>query len=186
MTEPTDDEIVALAMDERIKVRTGAGVVRFARAVLARWGTPPAVVGEVASLVQAAQAFVLDPTSLRKKLTLEAQAWGPLASMPQPTQAQAGAVPLTDIRKAALDLYKPPFRHEYGYIRDANHQMVADDAGSEGSGLIASRIRGWGRIKYMDKPEQRAAALQDEVAEIVAEALNTYWAAHGIKGGQHG
>lgn len=99
---------------------------------------------------------------------------------------QAGAVPLTDIRKAALDLYAPPFRHEHGYIRDANHQMVADDAGSEGTGLIASRIRGWGRIQYMDKPEQRAAALQDEVAEIVAEALNTYWATYGIKGGQHG
>lgn len=104
----------------------------------------------------------------------------------QPAQAQAGAVPLTDIRKAALDLYKPPFRHEHGYIRDANHQMVADDAWSEGSGLIASRIRGWKRIQYLDKPEQRAAALQDEVAEMVAEALNTYWAAHGIKGGQHG
>ncbi len=101
-------------------------------------------------------------------------------------QAQAGAVPLTDIRKAALDLYTPPFRHEYGYIRDANHQMVADDAGSEGTGLITSRIRGWGRIQYMDKPEQRAAALQDEVAEIVAEALNAYWSIHGIKGGQHG
>ena len=101
-------------------------------------------------------------------------------------QPQGGAVPLTDIRKAALDLYTPPFRHEYGYIRDANHQMVADDAGSEGTGLITSRIRGWGRIQYMDKPEQRAAALQDEVAEIVAEALNAYWSIHGIKGGQHG
>lgn len=109
-----------------------------------------------------------------------------LYSAPQPTQPQAGAVPLTDIRKAALDLYTPPFRHEYGYIRDANHQMVADDASSEATGLIAARIRGWGRIQYMDKPEMRANALQDEVAEMVAEALNAYWAANGIKGGQHG
>jgi hypothetical protein len=90
----------------------------------------------------------------------------------------------TPIRCAALELYTPPFRHEHGYIRDANHQMVADDASSEATGLIAARIRGWGRIQYMDKPEMRANALQDEVAEVVAEALNAYWAAHGItKGG---
>ena len=94
---------------------------------------------------------------------------------------QAGAVPLTPIRQAALDLYTPPFRHEHGYIRDANHEMVADDAGSEGSGLVASRIRGWGRIQYMNKPELLAAVLQDEVAEMVAEALNAYWAARGRK-----
>ena len=149
MTEPTDSEILDAADDFRSQYMHGGitfdefDSIGFARAVLAKWGTP------------------------------------------QPTQAQAGAVPLTDIRKAALDLYMPPFRHEHGYIRDANHQMVADDALSEGSGLIASRIRGWGRIQYLDKPEQRAAALQDEVAEMVAEALNTYWAAHGIKGGQH-
>lgn len=94
------------------------------------------------------------------------------------THAQAGAAPLTDIRKVALDLYTPPFRHEYGYIRDANHHMVAGDASSEATGLIAARIRGWGRIQYMDKPEMRANALQDEVAEMVAEALNAYWAAN--------
>lgn len=84
---------------------------------------------------------------------------------------------LTDIRRAALDLYTPPFRHEYGFIRDANNEIVADDASSEATGLIAARIRGWGRIQYMDNPKGRANALQDEMAEIVAEALNAYWAA---------
>ena len=63
------------------------------RAVLAKWGSP-VVAGEVAKLVQAAQAFVLEPTSLQKKLHLEAQAWGPLADTPQPIRAQS--VPLTD------------------------------------------------------------------------------------------
>jgi hypothetical protein len=87
---------------------------------------------------------------------------------------------MSDIRKAALALYTPPFRHEFGYIRDANNQMVADDASSEATGLIASRIRGWGRIQYMDNPEGRAEALQDEVGEMVAEALNAYWAANGV------
>lgn len=37
---PSDADIVALARSEGIKVRTGAGVVKLARAVLAKWGTP--------------------------------------------------------------------------------------------------------------------------------------------------
>jgi len=45
---------------------------------------------EVFRLVQAAQAFVLDPTSVQKKLQLEAAAWGPLAAPPAPA---AVAVP---------------------------------------------------------------------------------------------
>ena len=43
---PSDEEIVALARSEGIKVRTGAGVVKLARAVLAKWGTPQPVVRE--------------------------------------------------------------------------------------------------------------------------------------------
>ena len=43
---PSDAEIVALAISEGIKLRTGAGVVRLARAVLAKWGTPQPVVRE--------------------------------------------------------------------------------------------------------------------------------------------
>lgn len=165
--------------------RDGSTSLRIARAVLAKWGTTaPVGVGEAAehyrnAIASACEGWTM-PDGLRKHLETA------LYTAPQPTQAQAGAVPLTPIRQAALDLYTPPFRHEYGYIRDANHQMVADDASSEATGLIAARIRGWGRIQYMDKPEMRANALQDEVAEMVAEALNAYWAANGIKGGQHG
>ena len=89
---------------------------------------------------------------------------------------------LSDIRKAALNLYVPPFRHDRGYIWDANNEMVSDDGcGGEMRGLIASRIRGWGRIQYLDNPKGRAAALQDEVGNIVAEALNAYWAANTTK-----
>ena len=43
---PSDEDIVALARSEGIKVRTGAGVVKLARAVLAKWGTPQPVVRE--------------------------------------------------------------------------------------------------------------------------------------------
>lgn len=84
----------------------------------------------------------------------------------------------TDIRKAAFDLYTPPFRHEHGYILDANNQVVADNGAiGEMKGVIAARIRGWGRIQYMDNPEGRAAALQDEVGAIVADALTAWWQA---------
>ena len=68
------------------------------------------------------------------------------------------------IRQAAFDLYVPPFRYERGYIWDSNDHMVSDNDMGNVKGLIATRIRGWGRIQYMDKPELRAAALQDEVA----------------------
>lgn len=188
-TQPTDAEILDAADDFRSQYKHGGttfdefDALGFARAVLAKWGTPA---GAGADLLRAAAIDLRDAPDLRAMQKATAKLYAALETTPQPTQAQAGAVPLTDIRKTALDLYTPPFRHEHGYIRDANNQMVADDAGSEGSGLIASRIRGWGRIQYMDKPEQRADALQDEVAVMVAEALNTYWAAHGIKGADHG
>lgn len=79
------------------------------------------------------------------------------------------------IRQAAMELYKAPFYYSHGYIRDANHQMISDDAGDTAHGLIAARIRGWGRIQYMDNPKGRAAALQDEIGKIVTEALNEKW-----------
>ena len=42
MTEPTDAELIAFAVETGMRVRTGKGAVSFARAVPARWGTPPA------------------------------------------------------------------------------------------------------------------------------------------------
>ncbi len=50
MTEPTDAELIAFAVETGMRVRTGKGVVSFARAVLARWGHQPAppADGEVA------------------------------------------------------------------------------------------------------------------------------------------
>lgn len=67
------------------------------------------------------------------------------------------------LRAATLDLYTPPFRYENGYVWDDNNHVVTDDGGEFVTGVIASRIRGWGRIQYMDKPRGRAAALQDDV-----------------------
>ena len=80
---------------------------------------------------------------------------------------------MSEIRKAALSLYKPPFKYVHGYIYDSGNQMVADDGGSEHSveNAVISRIRGWGRISYM----QDAEALQDEMGQIVVDALNAYY-----------
>jgi hypothetical protein len=69
----------------------------------------------------------------------------------------------------AMALYKPPFRHECGYIFDAAHQMVADEAGNH---LL--EVRGWGRIGSMKDAEN----LQDKVGDIIAVALTEYWEAH--------
>lgn len=42
-THPTDAEIIAVAATEGVRVRTGAAAIKFARAVLAKWGTPAPV-----------------------------------------------------------------------------------------------------------------------------------------------
>ena len=43
---PTDAEIIAVAATEGVRVRTGAAAIKFARAVLAKWGSPQPVVRE--------------------------------------------------------------------------------------------------------------------------------------------
>ena len=80
-------------------------------------------------------------------------------------------VPTTEMEKKALALYVPPFRREHGYIFDAENEMVADDSGD---GNSMAQVRGWGRMVYMDKPEE----LQDATGDIIAKALTLYWDLH--------
>ena len=99
--KPTPKEIENLFVEE-----TGfdiddfpAAILDFARAVLAKWGTPaPVGVGEVAERYRNAIASACEgwtmPDGLRKHL--ETALWSP------PSQAQAGAVPLTDEQTKAL------------------------------------------------------------------------------------
>ena len=89
MTEPTDAELIALLGDRQFST---IGAVREA---LRRWGTPPAVAGETAehyrnAIASACEGWTM-PDGLRKHL--ETALWSP--PTPQPTQPQAGAVPLT-------------------------------------------------------------------------------------------
>jgi hypothetical protein len=75
-------------------------------------------------------------------------------------------------KQKALELLKPPFKFECGYIFDSAHSqnMVADDGACE-IGTIA-RLRGWGRLSKLNDGEQ----VQDAIGEIFAEALNKYFA----------
>lgn len=72
-----------------------------------------------------------------------------------------------ELRKRVLALYKPPFSYHCGYIHDGEGNMVSDLP----IGTIATRVRGWGRISYLENAEE----LQDTVGEMIAEALNQYW-----------
>jgi hypothetical protein len=72
------------------------------------------------------------------------------------------------ITERALALYKPPFQFQSGYIFDADHQVVADDHESK---VDALRVRGWGRIQYLENPRE----LQDEVGRMIAIALTEFW-----------
>ena len=75
----------------------------------------------------------------------------------------------------AIEIFTPPFRYENGFIVDSSDNIVAYSWRDKAARLIASRIRGWGRIQYMDNPEWSADEIQDEVGKIVAEALNSFW-----------
>ncbi|MEX0563129.1 DUF551 domain-containing protein [Raoultella terrigena] len=79
------------------------------------------------------------------------------------------AITSTDLRNKSIGLYTPPFRFEHGYIWDAKGRMVADNhVDGEDAAL---RVRGWGRISYMENPE----ALQDEVGNVIALAMTEFW-----------
>ncbi len=104
----------------------------------------------------------------------------PLAAIPTPPSAAQEVrevpPPGSSRRDVALALYKPPFKFTHGHIFDADGRMVADQDG--GFGLdgkvethIIARVRGWGRISYMKDAEQ----LQDEVGEMLAQALTDFW-----------
>lgn len=78
-----------------------------------------------------------------------------------------------ELTAKALALYKPPFKFMYGYIHDADGRVVADNNVDADNQVL--RVRGWGRISYMENAE----ALQDEVGEVIAIALTEYWQKKG-------
>ena len=106
---PTDAEIVALADATRTAEGGANGYIlpiSFARAVLAKWGTPPAVAGE-----PVAWMGTYDKTDLYYRKPPQADVV-PLYTTPQPTQAQAGAVPLDEARRWPLQRWRQLLREE--------------------------------------------------------------------------
>jgi|GEM_PF-1646759 len=78
---------------------------------------------------------------------------------------------MTEAQRKAMELYKPPFKFMHGYIFDADHNMVSDNGDLEDQAAGVARIRGWGRLSYMENPEQ----LQDAAGELFALALTRLW-----------
>ena len=95
MTEPTDAELDELrqANSGKLNFVTFSEFRTIARAVLAKWGTPPAVAGE-----PVAWMGTYDKTDLYYRKPPQADVV-PLYATPHPTQAQAGAVPLDEARR---------------------------------------------------------------------------------------
>jgi len=68
----------------------------------------------------------------------------------------------TDLRSQALELYRPPFRREYGYVFDSRSDTIVSVLRPRGS-----------RVKSPLDPNP----LQDAAGDLVAEALTRFWEA---------
>lgn len=205
MTEPTDAEIEALFVEE-----TGfaiddfpAAILDFARAALAKWGTPPVVVGDPVGWLDDGSAFagshrvITNETKecMPKRLALAYSI--PLYTTPQPTQAQAGAVPLTDEQIDAVAESMPGGLD--GFLKGWGWRQFAREI------LTLRRMPDWEPQFDCMTPKQEELAVQFcqeiagprgkrgsppdpvrllEMAEALYKAERE--ARHGIKGGQHG
>ena len=85
------------------------------------------------------------------------------------TKDQAIEPPYGSKREAAKAVYTPPFKFQRGYIFDSQQSMVADD--DQVRGAVASRVRGWGKLSYLPN----GAELQDEIGQMMADALNALY-----------
>ena len=106
--KPSDAEIIMLAVESGVSVRTGKGAVKLARAVLEKWGTPAPVgavpIGylycggsygdELADWEIVADQHQCDKLNEHHG-SLGKEAKLPIYTTPQPTQTQAVAEPLT-------------------------------------------------------------------------------------------
>lgn len=100
MTEPTDDELDELRQADGGKLNfvTLREFRTIARAVLAKWGTPPAVAGEPVAWEATVPGYIKYVTQSRceKFSAIAKSGYKPYkcsnCATPQPAQAQAGAV----------------------------------------------------------------------------------------------
>lgn len=198
-TQPTDAELDML-IDEVAGLDSSDEVFReFARAVLAKWGTPqPSPVGPPAPRVE--PVAWLNPWRA-DQVTTDYDAYGrrgiPLYTTPQPTQPQAGAVPLTDGQIDAVAENMPGGLA--GFLKGWGWRQFAREI------LTLRRMPDWEPQFDCMTPKQEELALQFcqeiagprgkrgsppdpvrllEMAEALYKAEREHH--HGIKGGQHG
>lgn len=96
---------------------------------------------------------------------------GSMVGYPDKSQAVVKDSVTNELKARVLKIYTPPFRHSMGYICDAKNLVVADDKG------VACCVKGLSSINYRKDIE----ALQDQVGEIIAEALTAYWALNKVQ-----
>ena len=139
--KPSDAEIVELMRDGNIcRYNDVADHVEFARAVLAKWGTP-AVAGEPfcwhwENTFNGGMGVVKkNPETLGINMTHPDHKWTALYTAPQPTQTQPVArEPLTDEQIQDLLLCGNPTDEEMRLIRigwDAAHGIKGGQHGTE-------------------------------------------------------
>ena len=124
MTKPTDAELWQLHMQ---MPGVHKNPIDFARAVLAKWSTPPAVAGEPFCYVSVNKQGDITRTMKRKDKWTNI----PLYTTPQPTQPQTRAVPqgwkavpvnpTPEMWKAAKTVPNPnpPYPPHYSLVWDA-------------------------------------------------------------------
>ncbi len=103
MTEPTDDELDAVLCHQWPAFSMQATLVRMwvraaMRDAIAKWGTPPAVAGEPIGYCHEIKWRAHQSEQVQKITRKAHPEYGytqALYTTPQPTQVQAGAVPLT-------------------------------------------------------------------------------------------
>ena len=84
----------------------------------------------------------------------------------------------SEARRVGMSLYKPPFKYEHGFIFDSNDHIFADDGPT---GMLLARIRGWGYIQHAGGTTVTAEAIQDELGQVVADALTEFWDRHTMQ-----
>ena len=209
MTEPTDDDLddlmhAAIPISAHFLPVQKQKALDFARAVLAKWGTPAPVGVEPAQWQKRHQLRTNGEWENTNEHDAKwwrdnSQGWEirALYTTPQPTQPQAGAVPLTDEQIDAVAENMPGGLA--GFLKGWGWRQFAREI------LTLRRMPDWEPQFDCMTPKQEELALQCcqeiagprgkrgsppdpvrllEMAEALYKAEREHH--HGIKGGQHG
>lgn len=205
MNEPTDAEIDTLILEHGVMGQawpTQRQLHAFARAVLAKWGTPPAVAGEPVAWLST------DSIGERYLCFTKPNDSDPVRPLvfgdttPQPTQAQAGAVP-PEAEPIVLNCEAPgdlkpgdyvfasrwsdcdpgdPW--EVGFVSEVG--VYPESMTKAGYVVLHGGSRRWGRAMRITPEQGRRICEQFPSMERLPQDYDAIARVFGIKGGQHG